>query len=110
MRAMGGDAVPPELYKGFLDLFTNTHEERAMAQAHAIAKEVFKETELKKCRRSLLIHNVDKWVETDKETKGYGLADRDMAVILQADLRHGHCPGGVPLGPVEDGAASHFGV
>jgi hypothetical protein len=26
MRAMGGDAIPPELYKGFLDLFTTTHE------------------------------------------------------------------------------------
>ncbi len=81
MRAMGGDAVPPELYKRFLDLFTTTQEERAMAQAHAIAKEVFKETELKKCRRSLLIHNVDKWVETDKETEGYGLADRATAVV-----------------------------
>jgi hypothetical protein len=82
MRAMGGDAIPPELYKGFLDLFTTTHEERVMAQAHAIAKEVFfKETELKKCRRSLLIHNVDKWVETDKETEGYGLADRATAAV-----------------------------
>jgi hypothetical protein len=82
MRAMGGDAIPPELYRGFLDLFTTTHEERVMAQAHAIAKEVFfKETELKKCRRSLLIHNVDKWVETDKETEGYGLADRATAAV-----------------------------
>jgi hypothetical protein len=30
MRAMGGDAIPPELYKrfkGFLDRFTTTHEE-----------------------------------------------------------------------------------
>jgi hypothetical protein len=24
MRAMGGDAILPELYKGFLDLFTTT--------------------------------------------------------------------------------------
>ena len=82
MRAMGGDAIPPELYKGFLDLFTTTHEERVMVQAHAIAKEVFfKESELKKCRRSLLIHNVDKWVENDRETEGYGLADRATAAV-----------------------------
>ncbi len=48
VRAMSGDAVSPELYKGFLDLSTTTHEKRVMAQAHAIAKEVFhKESELK---------------------------------------------------------------
>jgi len=82
MKAMGGDAIPAELYKGFLDLFTATHEERVMVQAHAIAKEVFhRESELKKCRRSLLIHNVDKWVESDKETEGYSLADRATAAV-----------------------------
>ena len=83
MKAMGGDAIPAELYKGFLDLFTATHEERVMVQAHAIAKEVFhRESELKKCRRSLLIHNVDKWVESDKETEGYSLADRATAAVI----------------------------
>ena len=82
MKAMGGDAIPAELYKGFLDLFTATHEERVMVQAHSIAKEVFhRESELKKCRRSLLIHNVDKWVENDKETEGYSLADRATAAV-----------------------------
>jgi hypothetical protein len=82
MKAMGGDAIPAELYKGFLDLFTATHEERVMIQAHSIAKEVFhRESELKKCRRSLLIHNVDKWVENDKETEGYSLADRATAAV-----------------------------
>jgi hypothetical protein len=82
MRAMGGDAIPKELYKGFLDLFTATHEERVMVQAHAIAKEVYyKESESKKCRRSLLIHNVDKWIEADKETEGHGLADRATAAV-----------------------------
>ncbi len=82
MKAMGGDAIPAELYKGFLDLFTATHEERVMVQAYAIAKEVFhRESELKKCRRSLLIHNVDKWVERDKETEGYSLADRATAAV-----------------------------
>jgi hypothetical protein len=82
IRAMGGDAIPKELYKGFLDLFTATHEERVMVQAHAIAKEVFfKESELQKCRRSLLIHNVDTWVESDKETEGYSLADRATAAV-----------------------------
>ncbi len=82
MRAMGRDAIPKELYKGFLDLFTSTHEGRVMVQAHAIAKEVyFKESELQKCKRSLLIHNVDKWVEADKETEGYSLADRATAAV-----------------------------
>ncbi len=33
MRAMGGDAIPKEVYKWFLDLFTTTHEERVMVQA-----------------------------------------------------------------------------
>ncbi len=46
-----------------------------MVGALAIVEEVFsKESELKKCRRSLLIHYVDKWVKADKETEGYGLA------------------------------------
>jgi hypothetical protein len=58
-----------------------------MAQTHAISKEVFfKETELKKCRRSLLIHTVDKWVEADRETEGYGLADRAASHIGVYDL------------------------
>jgi hypothetical protein len=53
-----------------------------MAQAHAIAKEVFfKETEMKKCKRCLLIHKVDKWVEADREKKGYGLANIAMAMV-----------------------------
>jgi hypothetical protein len=53
-----------------------------MVQAHAIAKEVFfKESELHKCRRSLLIHNVDKWVESVKETEGYSLDDRATAAF-----------------------------
>jgi hypothetical protein len=53
-----------------------------MKQVNAIAKEVFfKETELKKCKRSLLIHNMDKWVEADRETKGYGLADRATVAV-----------------------------
>jgi hypothetical protein len=37
MRAMGGDAIPKELYKVFLDLFITTHEERVMVRAIAIA-------------------------------------------------------------------------
>jgi hypothetical protein len=82
MRAMGGDAIPKELYMGFLDLFTAIHKKRVIVQAHAIAKEVyFKESELKKCRRNLHIHNMDKWVKADKETKGYSLADRATAIV-----------------------------
>jgi hypothetical protein len=41
----------------------------------------FKETEPNKCRRSLLIHNVNKWVNVDRETEGYGLADRATAGV-----------------------------
>jgi hypothetical protein len=77
-----------------------------MVQAHAIAKEVFfKESELHKCRRSLLIHNVDKWVESDKETEGYSLADRATAafhkltcgmVTVQEACPLGQCKMGQP--------------
>jgi hypothetical protein len=30
MRAMGGDAIPKELYMGFLDLFTAIHKKRVI--------------------------------------------------------------------------------
>ncbi len=53
-----------------------------MVQAHDIAKEVyFMESELQKCRRSLLIHNVEMWVEADKETKGFSPSDRTTANV-----------------------------
>jgi hypothetical protein len=67
---------------GFLDLFTAIHKKRVIVQTYAIAKEVyFKESELKKCRKSLRIHNMDKWVKADKETKGYSLVDRATAIV-----------------------------
>ncbi len=80
MRAMGGNIICQELYKGFLDLFATTHKEKVMVQAHAFAKEVFsKENELKKCRQSLLIHNMDMWVKADRKTVWYILVDRATA-------------------------------
>jgi hypothetical protein len=82
MWAMGRDAIPKELCKGFLDLFTTTHEDRVIVQAHAISKEVYyRESEFKKCRRSLLIHNVDKWIEADKDSEGHSLADKATAAV-----------------------------
>jgi hypothetical protein len=53
-------------------------------EAKTIAKEVYyREAELKKCRRSILIHNINKWVEADKATAGYSLADRATAAVYK---------------------------
>ena len=59
-----------------------TFQERVGEEAKKAAKMVVKdEQELGKCRRSILMHNADKWVEGDINTQGYSLAERVTSAI-----------------------------
>jgi hypothetical protein len=63
-----------------------TFRERVAEEAKRIAKKVFKEeVEAAKCRRSILMYNVDKWMAGDQLMQGYSLAERVTAAI------HGIC-------------------
>jgi hypothetical protein len=51
-------------------------------EAKRIAKKVFKDVvEAAKCRRSILMHNANKWVAGDQLTQGYSLAERVTTVV-----------------------------
>ena len=59
-----------------------TFKERVAEEAKRIAKKVFKdEVEVAKCRRSILMHNADRWVAPDVYTQGYSLAERVTAAV-----------------------------
>ena len=47
----------------------------------AIGQELAKDRELEKVRRSILLHNVDQWLEGEKDTEGHWVADRVTAAI-----------------------------
>jgi hypothetical protein len=46
-----------------------------------IKQELDKEAAMDKCQRSMMIHNVDKWLAGDKDTEGHGVANRVVAAI-----------------------------
>ena len=46
-----------------------------------VAELVRREIHISKYTKTLIIHNVDKWVREDKTTEGYGIADRVTARI-----------------------------
>ncbi len=51
-------------------------------EAKRVTKKVFRdEVEAAKCRRSILMHNADKWVAGDQITQGYSLAERVTAAV-----------------------------
>jgi hypothetical protein len=85
IKKLAGDALMPEQVAQMVDLFNRTMDEMIQAQAdsyrafhNAVAGEV---EEYRKCSRSFIIHNVDKWVAGDLDTSGFPLADRATAAI-----------------------------
>jgi hypothetical protein len=59
-----------------------TFQEKVAEEARRIAKKVFREdSEIAKCKRSILMHNADKWVAGDQSTFGYSLSERVTAAV-----------------------------
>jgi hypothetical protein len=59
-----------------------TFNKRVGEEARKEARKVIRdEQELNKCRRSILMHNADKWVAGDTHTAGYSLAERVTLAI-----------------------------
>ncbi len=79
MEAAG---LTPEQASICMKHIKKTFRERVAEEAKKIAKKVFKdEVEAAKCRRSILMHNADKWVAGDQLTQGYSLAERVTAAV-----------------------------
>jgi hypothetical protein len=49
-----------------------------------VRKEMARESEVEKCRRSLVIQDPESWLEAEKATAGFNLADRVTAAINKA--------------------------
>ena len=79
MKAAG---LTPEQAKICMQHIRKTFKDRVGEEAKKVAKKVVRdEQELGKCRRSILMHNADKWVEGDVNTRGYSLAERVTSAI-----------------------------
>ena len=79
MEAAG---LSPEQARICMKHIRKTFQEKVVEEARKIAKKVFREDgEIGKCKRSILMHNADKWVAGDQNTMGYSLAERVTAAV-----------------------------
>ena len=79
MEAAG---LTPEQAKICMQHIKKTFKEKVAEEAKRVAKKVFRdEVEAAKCRRSILMHNADKWVASDQMTMGYNLSERVTAMV-----------------------------
>jgi hypothetical protein len=79
MEAAG---LTPEQAKICMQHIRKTFKEKVGEEAKKAARRVIRdEQELNKCRRSILMHNADKWVAGDTHTAGYSLAERVTSAI-----------------------------
>lgn len=74
--------LSPEQANICMQHIKKTFKDRVAEEARRVAKKVFRdEVEVAKCRRSILMHNADKWVASDQMTMGYSLAERVTAMV-----------------------------
>jgi hypothetical protein len=60
--------------------FKKTFKDRVAEEAKKVAKKVFRDKVVAaKCRKSVLMHNTDKWVARDQIMQGYSLAEQMIA-------------------------------
>jgi hypothetical protein len=79
MEAAG---LTPEQANICMQHIKKTFKDRVAEEAKRVAKKVFRdEVEAAKCRRSILMHNADKWVASDQTTLGYNLAERVTCMV-----------------------------
>jgi hypothetical protein len=79
MEAAG---LTPEQAKICMQHIKKTFKDKVAEEAKRVAKKVFRdEVEAAKCRRSILMHNADKWVASDHMTMGYSLSERVTAMV-----------------------------
>jgi hypothetical protein len=79
MEAAG---LTPEQANICMQHIKKTFKDKVAEEAKRVAKKVFRdEVEAAKCRRSILMHNADKWVAGDQITQGYSLAERVTAAV-----------------------------
>jgi hypothetical protein len=71
---MEADGRTPEQANICMQHIKKTLKDKVVEEAKRVAKKVFRdEVEAAKCRRSILMHNADKWVAGDQITQGYSL-------------------------------------
>ena len=74
--------ITPEQANICMQHIKKTFQDRVAEEAKRVAKKVFRdEVEAAKCRRSILMHNADKWVASDQATFGYNLAERVTVMV-----------------------------
>jgi len=85
MTMMEAAGLTPEQARICMKHIRKTFQEKVAEEAKRIAKKVFREDgEIGKCKRSILMHNADKWVAADQfsqNTQGYSLAERVTAAV-----------------------------
>jgi hypothetical protein len=76
------DGLTPEQAVRVMKRVMHTFKEKVADEAKRAAMWVHKEeVEVKKCRSSILMHNVHKWVQGDPLTQGYSLAERVTSLV-----------------------------
>jgi hypothetical protein len=79
MEAAG---LTPEQAKICMQHIKKTFKDKVAEEARRVAKKVFRdEVEAAKCRRSIFMHNADKWVASDQMTMGYSLMEQVTAMV-----------------------------
>jgi hypothetical protein len=74
--------LTPEQASICMQHIKKTFKDKVAEEARKVAKRVYRdEVEAAKCRRSILMHNADKWVAEDQMTMGYSLAERVTAAV-----------------------------
>jgi hypothetical protein len=74
--------LTPEQAQICMQVIKKMFKEKVGEEARKLAKKVVRdEQELGKCRRSILMHNADKWVAGDWNTQEYTLAERVTSAI-----------------------------
>jgi hypothetical protein len=82
MTMMEAAGLTPEQARICMQHIKKTFQEKVAEEVRRIAKKVFREDgEIAKCKRSILVHNADKWVAGDQNTVGYSLAERVTAAF-----------------------------
>ena len=82
MTMMEAAGLTPEQARICMQHIKKTFQEKVAEEARRIAKKVFREDgEIAKCKRSILMHNADKWVAGDQSTFGYSLSERVTAAV-----------------------------
>jgi len=85
--------------RGLLDQLTEKVTRDVDRRANAVYED---NSEARMCRRSVLIHNADKWVEGDTATAGYNLAERVTAAVHRTTRGMTSVTGAFSLGRGQD--------